>query len=424
MAHLGIICPNATGHLNPMIALGRELQRRGHPITMFQVPDAQAKVEAAGLGFQTIGASEFPLGSMAQLFEQLGQLSGMAAVTYSIRLLQQITEMTLRELPDALKAAQVDALLVDQIVPGGGTVAELLDLPFVTVCCALATHADLSVPPFITNWPYSASKWGRFRNLLGYLGLTQITRPLTQTVNAYRQQWGLSPYLNGHDAYSRLAQLSQQPPEFEFPRTDLPSTFHFTGPYQDSAAREPIDFPFEQLTGQPLIYASLGTLQNSQQGIFRTIAQACADLPVQLVISLGKMDGSVDLDLPGSPLVVAYAPQLELLKRASLTITHAGLNTVLESLANGVPLVAIPITNDQPGVAARLRWTGAGEVVPLARLQVARLRSAIQKVLTQDSYRQNAARLQAAIQRAGGVRLAADIVEQAVAVGLTHSAES
>lgn len=48
------------------------------------------------------------------------------------------------------------------------------------------------------------------------------------------------------------------------------------------------------------------------------------------------------------------APQLELLKRASVCITHAGFNTVIESLANGVPQVAIPITHDQPGVAARI----------------------------------------------------------------------
>lgn len=77
-------------------------------------------------------------------------------------------------------------------------------------------------------------------------------------------------------------------------------------------------------------------------------------------------------------------------------------------------MVAVPVTNDQPGVAARIAWTGAGEVVPLSRLSVPRLRKAIQKVLTEDSYKQNALRLQDAIRRAGGVSRAADIIEQAV----------
>jgi len=79
--------------------------------------------------------------------------------------------------------------------------------------------------------------------------------------------------------------------------------------------------------------------------------------------------------------------------------------------------VAIPIANDQPGVAARIAWTGTGAVVPLKRLNVSKLRSAIQQVLTEDSYQQNALRLQASIQRAGGVKKAADLVEQVVATG-------
>lgn len=112
--------------------------------------------------------------------------------------------------------------------------------------------------------------------------------------------------------------------------------------------------------------------------------------------------------------MVNYAPQLELLQRAALVITHAGMNTVLEALSCGVPIVAIPITNDQPGVAARLRWSGAGERVPLWQLSVPLLKSSIQRVLSQSSYREQAQRLQQAIAQSGGVERAADIVEQAV----------
>lgn len=65
----------------------------------------------------------------------------------------------------------------------------------------------------------------------------------------------------------------------------------------------------------------------------------------------------------GESIVVEFAPQLELLKCAALCITHAGLNTALECLSNGLPMVAIPITNDQPGVAARSEWMGTGEMV-------------------------------------------------------------
>jgi MGT family glycosyltransferase len=193
---------------------------------------------------------------------------------------------------------------------------------------------------------------------------------------------------------------------------------HFTGPWVNPASREPTAFPWERLTGQPLIYASLGTLQNRLLGTFQTIAAACEGLDAQLVIALGGGGPPASLaHLPGSPLVVGFAPQLELLRRATLTITHAGMNTTLESLAQGVPLVALPITNDQPAVAARIAWTGTGEVVPWERLSVDRLRRAIAQVLTQESYRHQACLQQAAIQRAGGVKTAADVVERAIATG-------
>jgi zeaxanthin glucosyltransferase len=93
------------------------------------------------------------------------------------------------------------------------------------------------------------------------------------------------------------------------------------------------------------------------------------------------------------------------------------MNTTLESLAQGVPMVAIPIANDQPGVAARIAWTGTGEVVSLKKLTVSKLRTAIERVLQEASYRKNALKLSNAIQQAGGVRRAADIIEQVIHTG-------
>ena len=228
----------------------------------------------------------------------------------------------------------------------------------------------------------------------------------------------MPPHNSQNNAYSRLAQLCQQPAEFEFPRENLPGCFHFTGAYHNLISRAKIDFPFEKLTGQPLIYASMGTLQNRLMGVFETIAEACEKLDVQLVISLGGgISGESMPKLPGSPLVVGNAPQLELLQRASLTITHAGLNTALESISHSVPMVAIPITNDQPGVAARIVWTGCGEMVKLQGLNVPKLRSSIERVLTQETYRNNGTRLQTANQQAGGVTKAADIIERVISTG-------
>jgi MGT family glycosyltransferase len=136
---------------------------------------------------------------------------------------------------------------------------------------------------------------------------------------------------------------------------------------------------------------------------------------VQLVIPLGsKINPEAVQRLPGSPLVVEYAPQVEVIAKASLTITHGGLNTVLDSLSHGVPLIAIPITYEQPGNAARIKWTGTGEVIPLSSLSIPRLRATIGQVLTEDFYLNNALKLKRSLESAGGVKRAADIVEQSI----------
>lgn len=115
--------------------------------------------------------------------------------------------------------------------------------------------------------------------------------------------------------------------------------------------------------------------------------------------------------------MVEYAPQLEILQRATLMITHAGMNTTMECLMYGVPMVAIPVANDQPGVSARIVWSGVGERVSLKNLSVEKLRTAIQAVLTNSAYKQTALALQADCQHTGGVQKAADIIETAIATG-------
>lgn len=418
MIHFGILCPSEHGHLNPMTTLGYELKRRGHCVTLFGILDSQPKAQAAGLDFWAIGKSEFPIGTTARLMKRRGELSGLAALRYNFSLAKRDVAVSLQDSPVALKSAGVEALLADQVSIGGGTIAELLDIPWISVCSALLFNREESIPPMFTHWRYSPSCWAIARNRAGYALSSLLAQPVLNVLAEYRQKCNLPSNLTVNNLFSPLAQLSQQPAEFEFPRKELPTCFHFTGPYINPESREPASFPYEKLTEQPLIYASMGTIQNRFLWIFKAIAKACVGLDVQLVIALGG--GACPESLPellGKAIVVGYAPQLELLPRASLTITHAGLNTTLESLSNGVPMVAIPIASDQPGVAARIAWTGTGEMIPLKKVSVEKIRFAIQKVLSEDSYKQNALRLQEAIRRAGGKSKAADVIERVVATG-------
>ena len=411
MVHLGLLCPAETGHLNTMLPLGQEMQRRGHRVTFFGIVDARAKVLAAGLEFSSLGEVEFPAGAIERLFAELGKLSGLAALNYTLDWIKKSAAVFLKDGPIVLKDAQIEALLVDQISPEGGTVADLLDIPFVTICSALPFNQEPTIPPLFTTWSYNPAWWAILRNQIVYRVVSPFGKSMQTLRFSYRKLWKLAPEITSD---SQLAILTQQPAEFEYPRQTLPDYFHFTGPYHNRTSRKPVDFPWEKLTDKPLIYASMGTLQNQLTDVFQAIATACVGLDAQLVISLGGASLESLPVLPGNPIVVSYAPQLALLERASVAITHAGMNTALECLTYGVPMVAIPITNDQPGVASRIAWIGAGEIVPLQQLTAARLQTALKLVLTQPSYRQNAIALKQSIARSGGVSRAADIIEQAI----------
>src|SRR5262245_25168863 len=136
---------------------------------------------------------------------------------------------------------------------------------------------------------------------------------------------------------------------------------------------------------------------------------------LQLVLSVGEqVDPKQIGPVPNNAIIVKRAPQLELMKQATVCITHAGLNTVLESLAQGVPQVAIPVTYDQPGVAARIAHKKTGVVTSLDKLNADRLALLLEEVLTDPTYRENARKLQKAITEANGLSVAADLIEQSL----------
>jgi MGT family glycosyltransferase len=420
MSHFGFLSYPAPGHLYPLTALARRLRQRGHQVTYFQVADAEPFVRAAGLHYHQLGAADHPPGTIRQIVEPLGRLKGLAGLRYTVQeMVCRDAAMVLRDAPAAVRAAGVEALVVDQAVFAGGSVAEHLSLPFVTAIATLPINLDDSVPFVGLPWGHGTGLPARLRNRLGNVFFEYLLTPLHRLVNERRREWRLPAVRTTGDYYSRRAQVAQVPAAFDFPGRRLPPHFHYTGPFTDGAGRAPVDFAWSRLRpNRPLVFASMGTLQNGLHHVFHTIAAACAGLGVQLVLSLG---GSLEPEalgaLPGDPVVVRYAPQLELIRRAALTISHGGLNSVLESLAQGVPLVVLPVTNDQPGVGARVAWSGTGKAIAVGRVSVGRLRAAVEEVLVNPRYRARARDLQSHIAAGDGLERAAEIVEQACGAG-------
>jgi len=411
MAHFGIICPPVPGHVDPMAAVSRTLTARGHRVTVFHVPDLEDKVRAEGLDFVSIGAERFPPGSLVDSVETLARLQGLDSLKFAIRQACRVSEAFLEEGPGAVDRAGIDLLLVDQNEPAGGSVAERLGLPFISTCTSLPLNREAGIPPPFAPWTYKGGLLAGLRNRLAYAVTDRLIAPIQATLNRQRQKWGLPPIRRPDDSFSPICQIAQMPCAFDFPREHLAAHFHYLGPWFDNQTAR-IPFPFERLDGRPLVYGSLGTLQPSRSPFFRVMADACGTLGVQLVLSLGKQDASSIGELPGDPIVVNYAPQIVLLSRAAAVITHSGMNTTLQALHFAVPLVAVPLAHDQPAIAARTAWTGAGIVIPPRQFTALRLREALLQLLDPASgYRAAAARMADASLRAGGRERAADFAE-------------
>jgi MGT family glycosyltransferase len=163
----------------------------------------------------------------------------------------------------------------------------------------------------------------------------------------------------------------------------------------------------------------MGTVQIGNPVVFSAIAAAVSKHKgLQLVLAIGNVLRPEQIGpVPTNAIVVNNAPQLELLKKASVCITHAGFNTVLEALTQGVPQIAIPVTNDQPGVAARIADKKTGKTTSLDGLDASNLSGLLDEVFNDPIYRDNSRSIQRAIAKKNGLSAAADLVEQSL--GLT-----
>jgi zeaxanthin glucosyltransferase len=417
---IGFISMPLTGHLNPMTALARKLQSRGHEIVFIGIPDVGPYVRAAGLNFVSYCDDELPAGSSASILAPAAKLHGAEVTRWTIQGAgRAIFQLASQHLPRVLAETGVEALVLDTIHMYLEVVPMSLGIPYAHVWAILNIDFSGTTLPSVVPGRYEDTSEARAHNIEelkesdnAFFGIVQ---PLAEE---YAERAGLKlDWSNPAATVSRhaAAVVSQTPKEFDLPGIPWPSQFHYAGPFFDDAGREPIPFPWEKLNGTPLVYASLGTLVNGLDSIYKTILPAVGRIPeIQVVLAKGNNIELADLGpIPPNVIVVDKAPQLELLKRSVLCITHAGLNTTLESLAQGVPMMAIPIGYDQFGVANRIAYHGVGELLEVDNLTIEGLHELIQKVLRTPAYREKAQYFRNIIAKRRGLDVAAEIIERA-----------
>jgi zeaxanthin glucosyltransferase len=419
---IGFLSFPVPGHFNPMSAVARQLRSRNHDVVMFSLPVGESLARAADLPFIAFGEKEFSADHSSEVLGTGSRLKGEEALQFTVNAIAAATETKWRTLPNLLSSTGIDALVVDNYDFYSEIIPMRLGMPYAIVSNAL--HFDYSgyTPLCVYDWAHENTPEAIKRNRQGVSKFTQMLIRSNAEVIAQAEKAGIrANWEDPSSLFSDRPWITQCPREFDFESSHWPKQFHYAGPFHDGKGRPDFPFPWDQLTGEPIVYASMGTVQIGNPDVLRAIVAAVSKHKgLQLVLAIGNLLRPEQIGpVPNNAIVVRNAPQLELLKKASVCITHAGFNTVLEALTQGVPQIAIPVTNDQPGVAARIADKKTGKTTSLDGLDASNLSTLLDEVFNNPIYRDNSCSMQKAIAKKNGLSAAADLLEQTF--GLNHN---
>lgn len=382
----------SSGHVNSTLPLVAELVRRGETIIYYLTPAYQAKITATGAIFRQYSHLTDDYFTSAGLDGSNPAATGLHLLETSAEILPYLAQIIADEKPDYI--------LYDSMCPWGYLAAKQANLP------AISSLSLLMLTPLMML--RSGALWGVMRLMLRNLDKLIAYERLTRQI---AREHGV-PRLRFMDWYNAPADLTLsytsdqiQPAADRFKKEGV----SFIGTALAERG-DGYDFPLDRLRGRPVIYISLGTVINHNVEFFRRCIAAFAGSDALVVMSIGLHVQPEELGfIPSHFIVRPYVPQLEVLKRASLFITHAGMNSVHESLYYHVPMLLVPQSSEQSFVARRLAKLGAGvmlsgDVLPDALAQAA------QKVMTDTHYLTAARQLGDNLRSAGGVQRGARLI--------------
>ena len=129
-----------------------------------------------------------------------------------------------------------------------------------------------------------------------------------------------------------------------------------------------------------MVYVSFGSFLSVRADVLARVVDALRPLPVRVALAVGSADRPC-WAIPAHWLVREFLPQVALLERAAVAVTHGGNNSVTESLTCGVPMLVLPFSTDQFAGAAAIEDAGLGTALDPNTATSADLASAARSVL-------------------------------------------
>jgi MGT family glycosyltransferase len=403
LARILVYTAPARGHLYPVVPTMRELDRRGHSVSLRTISTDVELLRGLGLSaapvdpaIEAIELEDWQASSPAERGRRLGEALGRRA------------RLAVEDMPRAIEMERPDALLVDVNSNGAAYAAEASGLPWAIYSITASQIPSREAPPFGPGLAPRHGPVGRARDLLVRRLLdATVERRARSDFNPLRERLGLEPFERIADhmlAADRALYFTAEP--FEYPRSLWPEGVRLVGP---GIWDPPSDQPgWLDEIDRPIVLVTTSTDFQDDGGLIEAALEGLAGEDVHVVATSPGIDPS-RFTAPANARVERFVPHRPILDRAVCVVSHGGASITQKAIAAGVPVCAVPFGRDQPEIARRVEVCGAGTRLPGRRLTAQRLREAVLEAIGKSA---GARRVAAAFAKAGGAPAAADAVEE------------
>ena len=423
------------GHLNPLLALGEELARRGHNVTLCLPNDStlseriRDRVTRIGIKFLATGQSRFKT-------ELGGAKAGTSAGLLKFpSVLGNENEIILNLLETIIAQNKVDILVGENFM----TVAMVCASYRHKIPAIFMLPSLLVMPQTYPAWPWPGPLLGsvsenltfleRFLALFEQIALSLLYKYmliLSQLNKLGHLCHGLSPSYIAAAAGTHLPQIVPSAIGLEYPRTISPLT-HYVGPVLTKVP-DPLPTSLQvwlsMKQDESVIYISMGSHMSMSREVGKAIVDGITKTNYSAVWALRNSADILDgHEFPDQEtfFITEWAPQLSILghRAVRMAILHGGTNGIHEALYNEVPVIVLPHFGDQMYQAGRIYHNGLGVYVPSTSISAASISAAVKEIDSKNCTL-NIKRLKKIFFQVGGVERAADLVEHYEDVGYAH----